>query len=131
MPGFRCGSEPVVQAGAHEMRAEVDVAGRKAAAAGDVAEIDIEVLELGGPVAGERAFDTRADGPSDVGLARAPDAGLRRLHFAERNAAGHVRHPAVKRPAEAAAAGAEPGVLDFASGRAERVGEVALDAGPG
>ena len=58
--------EAVVDAAANDVDGEVyvgcDAASRDAA--GRVAEVCVEVLDLGRPVAGDNAFDTRADGPA-------------------------------------------------------------------
>jgi hypothetical protein len=67
----------VVQADAQNVVGDVRavIAGEQAAAATgdrrdegarDVAEIDIEVFELGGSVAADNALDTGADGPPDT-----------------------------------------------------------------
>jgi hypothetical protein len=48
------------------MRAEIGAGRGQAGAAGHVAEIDIEILELRGPVADDRAFDACAGRPADI-----------------------------------------------------------------
>ena len=64
------GSELVVQAAAHDVGRERHV-GRIAAGAGRVAghlaEIDVEIFELGRPVVDEGVFDAGADRPADPG----------------------------------------------------------------
>src|SRR5258708_7035950 len=63
-------SELVVYAGAHDVVCHVagrdrDGRGRHHVEVGPVvAEVDVEIFELGGPVRPERPFDATADGPA-------------------------------------------------------------------
>jgi hypothetical protein len=63
-------SEPVVHAGAQEIGVERHVVGDKPAAAIQSAieatEIDIEILDLGGPVGRESGFQSGADRPTAI-----------------------------------------------------------------
>ena len=93
-------SEPEVDAAAHEMGAEPHVVRIDAVAAGEaaveLAEIDIEIFGLRGPVAGDHEFDAAADGPAGIGVVGAGEARLARADVADRETAGDERQEAVE-----------------------------------
>ena len=62
-----CRSEPVIETRAHDVGAEARVGPGDRAA---VAEIDIEIFDLGGPRSSNRRFEAAADGPAHFGVAR-------------------------------------------------------------
>src|SRR5207247_1347199 len=124
--------ELVVQPRADDVRVELDVVRRHRSAgraAIELAEIDVEIFELGRPVADEGVFDAKAGGPAGLRLAGAGEAWRRRLDVAERAARGDVGQEAVERVADAAAQGGEPAELGLAAERAIEHGR-ALDVGP-
>src|SRR3954463_4020413 len=125
-------SEAVVDADADQIGLEADVVRRDTAAghaAVELAEVGVEIFDLGRPVAAEGVFDADAGGPADLRLADRGAGGVDRLDVAVGGAGGDVRQPAVPAgKAEAGARGAEPVVLGRAS--AARTGGVALHAGP-
>ncbi len=124
--------ELVVQAGAHHVFLEADVVRQRRGEGGaEAAEIDVEVFDLGGPVAEEGVFEAGAGGPADAGFAGAQRQRIdRRLDVAECGAAGDVRHEPIEGVADAAARGGEPLVRGFA-GQAEAAVGAALEVGPG
>src|SRR5690348_8079290 len=132
MPRRAARSEVVVDAAAHEVAAEVDV-GRRAAGGGAavrLAEIGIEVLDLGAPRADDGSFDAAAERPAYAGFGFAAERG-RGLHVAEGGAAGDVRHHATESVADAAARGRQPVVAGFADAAdADGVGRAAFDVAP-
>src|SRR3974390_1569617 len=125
-------SEVIVQTGADDVGAVVDVRrdARHADAgpAARLAEIGVEVFDLGGERTGDCGFDPRAAGPAGLPLGRAAEYG-RGLQIADSETAGDVGQQAVERVADAAADGAEPVVLELATSRAVRGGR-ALHAAP-
>src|SRR3954468_19640939 len=125
-------SEAVIQTSAHHVAAEVHIGRQRARSrrATDVAEIDIEIFDLGGPIGDDRGFDAAAGGPTDLGVACSGKAHLIGMDAADGEAAGDVRHPAIERVAEAAARGPQPIVFGFATCRAGRTDEAAFDAAP-
>src|SRR5712675_1951217 len=125
-------SEPEVHAAANRVGTEFHVVVQEAVAAHaaiEAAEVVVEIFDLGGPVAGDRKLDAGAGSPADLRVGRAAEARIRRRHVAEGGAAGDVGHPAIERIAQAAACGAEPGVLAAAATDASPVGGP-LDVGP-
>ena len=64
-----CRSEPVIKTGAHDIAAEVCIRSRGSG----IAEIDIEIFDLGGPRPGDRRFNAAADGPAGLGRPRIAD----------------------------------------------------------
>src|SRR5262249_41099914 len=96
--------------------------------AGRVADIGIEIFELGGPVADDHALKADAHRPARIGVARTGEAGAVGLDVAEGHAAGDIGHPAIPGVADPAAHSAEPGVLGLAGDRA--AGCAAADIGP-
>src|SRR3569833_3172904 len=120
--------EAVVQASAHDVLVEADVGtADDAGRAVRLAEIGIEVLELGAP----RAYDVGVDAAAErVARARLVIAAEHRrtLDVADRQTAGDVRHHAIERVADTAARRAEPIVLGFAGEAA--AGAAALHAAP-
>src|SRR4030081_381777 len=125
-------SEPEVHAASDRVRTEFLVVVHDAVeppAAIEAAEVVVEIFDLGGPIAGDRKLDAGAGGPADLRVGRAAEARMRRRHVAEGGAAGDVGHPAIERIAQAAARGAEPGVLAAAAADASPVGGP-LDVGP-
>ena len=68
--------EAIVDAAAHDAQLKIDVGGGAASdcVAVDAAEIGVEIFDLGGPVAGDRAFDAGARGPAGVGGLDAAEA---------------------------------------------------------
>src|SRR6185312_13778415 len=123
-------SEPVVHAGANLVGVEADAGRRRAERAVRVAEVDVQILELAGPVAGQCGFDASAGCPACVGVAGGRDEVLRGFDVAHGQAAGSVEHRAIPGVADAAPGRAKPGVLGLAAGRARGVEEAALDVGP-
>src|SRR4029077_13114067 len=98
--------------------------------AGSVGKVDKKVFRLGAPIAAERDLDAGADGPA--GLNRAADwaVGKVRPDIAEGGAGGGEHEVPIKRIADAAARGAEPGVSGQAACGAEAGGgEGAMAAG--
>src|SRR5262249_16739215 len=94
----------------------------------EASKIDVEVFGLDRPVSEERIFHAGAQRPAKPGrgVRAVESAGVGgRLDVAERGAAGDVGQEAVKRVAETAASGAEPGVL----GRGLRAREEAAAIG--
>src|SRR5581483_12138094 len=87
-------------------------------------EVDVEILELGGPRPTDGELEPAAGGPAGIGGVLAGKARHRGLEIAESGAAGHVRHEAVDGVADAAAHGGEPVV-------AERAGAAGADAARG
>ena len=68
-PRTRCGCESTLS---------VVNAVAAAEAAVELAEIDIEIFGLRGPVAGDHEFEAAADGPAGIGFVVAGEAGLAR-----------------------------------------------------
>src|ERR1041385_4520215 len=106
-------AELVVQAGPDDVFLEGDVVRWRACEAGraiEAAEIDVEIFELGRPVAEEGIFDASAQGPAGPGRAAARRRRIVvvRLYVAEGHAAGDVRQEAINRIAHAAANRGEP-----------------------
>src|ERR1700731_4686482 len=99
-------SKSEIDAATHQIVVEADVVGRRAAAvhiAVEAAEIDVEIFELGAPVAGERVLDAAAGGPADLRVGLTREAGRARVDVADRETAGHVRQEVAERVADAAA----------------------------
>src|ERR1043166_840812 len=118
-------SEAEIDAAAHQVVVEAHIVGRRAAAvhvAVEAAEIDVEIFDLGAPVAGERVLDAASGGPADLRVGLTGESGRRRLDVAERGTAGHVRQEIAERIADAAARGAEPVVLHAAARAARHIG---------
>src|SRR5436190_12350117 len=65
--------ESVVQAGAHNVLLEGHIVRDRAAGAVavELAEVGVEIFDLGGPVAEEGVFEAAADRPAGHGVARA------------------------------------------------------------
>src|SRR5262249_49506426 len=126
-------SEPIVHAGAEEIRVKCDVVGDRHAVAIEpaieAAEIDIEIFDLGCPVERERGFESGADRPAGIVAARRGEARVRGLDIAECGPARAVRHEPIRGITEAAAHRGEPGVARRAAGRTQIIGRAA-DAGP-
>src|SRR4051794_8724460 len=95
-----------------------------------VAKVDVEIFELGGPVAAQCRFDAGAGGPAGIRVVDAGEAGLADLDVADRKAAGDIRHHAVPSEADAAAHGSKPVVPGLAAGRARGTHEAPSDVGP-
>ena len=74
--------ELVVQAGANDVFLEADVGRQRRGAGVEAAEIDIEIFDLGGPIAEEGVFETGADGPADWLLEKKPLRSLAALRHA-------------------------------------------------
>src|SRR5947209_18764590 len=111
--------ELVVQAGANNVFLEADIVDQRERPGVEAAEIDVEIFELGAPVAQEGVFKTGAEGPAELVVRRrSQDAKGRRADgrrdFAVGAAAGDVRHPAVEGVAEPAASRGKPVVLGAA-----------------
>src|SRR5688572_25583764 len=69
--------EAVVHTRTYDVELQIDI-GRHAAgkhAAGRVAEIGIEILELGRPSSGKNALDADAHGPARIGVFRSRESG--------------------------------------------------------
>src|SRR4051812_4489465 len=119
-------SEAVVDADADQIGLEADVVRRDTAAghaAVELAEVGVEIFDLGRPVAAEGVFDADAGGPADLRLADRGAGGVDRLDVAVGGAGGDVRQPAVPAgKAEAGARGAEPGVFRRGGGAPARGG---------
>src|SRR5436309_11419480 len=84
--------EAIVDAATHDVRMEVYV-GRQCAASARtvrVAEIDIEIFDLGGPRTGDGRFDAAAHRPARIGVGRAAEARYRRLDVADGETTGDV-----------------------------------------
>src|SRR5439155_492656 len=114
-------SELIVQAEAHDVRLEADIVRDCAAAdaAIELAEVDVEIFDLGGPVAQEGVFEAAAEGPAELrgaGRGGQPETGRGGLDVAERAAGREVRQEASKGVADAAARRPEPSVVRFANG---------------
>src|SRR5580704_4273084 len=125
-------SESVVDAGAHEVGGERHVVGHQGAASDaaiQLAEVDVEIFGLGGPVAGDGEFEARTHRPAGIGGVGAGEARGRSADIAERGAAGDEGHEAVGGVTEPAAHGREPMVAGLAAERAEGVGG-AVAVGP-
>ena len=117
------GSSPaefVVDAGADDVLVERNAGGITARRATPyrarlTAEVDVEILELGGPVRGNGGFDTGAGGPADLRRAvKGQGAGIG-LQIAERTTGGAVEQDAVEGIAGAAARRGEPVALGCAT----------------
>src|ERR1035437_8683373 len=108
--------EAVVDAGAHQIGGEAHVGGRAAwhDAAASLAEIDIEIFDLGGPRSGDGRLKTAAAGPAGPGGGLAAERVRRRLDVAEGRAAGDVGHEAAEGIAEPATRGRQPRIAGFA-----------------
>ena len=105
-----------------------------AAAGVEAAEIDVEIFDLGAPVAQEGVFEAAADGPAElVAGCRGRDAAngvVVALTSAVGAAAGDVRQPAIEGIADPAAEGGEPVVRGLAGDNARDAGDAALHVGP-
>src|SRR5262249_34566071 len=98
-------SEAVVQAEADDVFLEGDIAVRGAAgrrAAGRLAEIDVEIFDLGRPSTQEGVFEADAGRPAKLGFGLSRAARDRHLDVAERCATSDVRQPAIEGIADAA-----------------------------
>ena len=130
----RAGTEFVIEAGAEDIGAKVHVdrPGRAAIAdaAAGAAEIDIEIFELGGPVAGDGEFHAAAERPAGAGAARFRQRIEVRADLAEGKTAGEIRHEAVAGEAEAPARGAEPRIFRDAAGARAGRGRAAVVVRP-
>src|SRR5262249_36219471 len=125
--GFESTALPAEAAGAAELKVDAatdDVlverdVGRRATAtadrAGGVLQIDEQILDLGGPVRGERIFDAGAGGPTDWRGARERHRACARLHIGKRATAGAVEQHPIPGIAGAAAHGGEPVALGLAA----------------
>ena len=128
-------SEVVVHARTHQTGVVFHVERRSGAVAdgGELAEIDIEILKLGGPSRREHGLDTGAGRPAKLG-GFAGKTAVGHLDIAVGNTAGDVRQPGAggaERHSDPCARRAEPGILGFA--RRQTTGaanDAALDAGP-
>jgi hypothetical protein len=123
-------SEAVVDAEADDIGVELDVgvddAGRGRTRC--LAEIGVEIFQLGRPVAHEGVFDADAERVAHLGLGEGAER-VGALDVAHRQTAGEIRQPVV--PAgitEAHARCAQPGILGLAAQRAVGRG-ASLDAG--
>src|SRR5262249_24685178 len=120
--------EFVVDAGTQDVLGDVGIEGdrgrrtrRRRWDGRDRSQIEVEVLDLGGPIAGQTAFDSAADRPARLGVVAADDR-IDRIavavepedragghHFAHRQPAGDVSNGIRRRDdAEPAAQGCEP-----------------------
>ena len=93
----------------------IGVADKQRRSVGLVAEIEVEVLDLAGPVSAQRGFDAAADHPSalrTIGRERRGEAAHRLgrvgLDVSERVAGGHIAQHRPIGDADAPARGAEP-----------------------
>src|SRR5664280_555244 len=109
--------EVVVYATPNDAGLERDVDGHAACrqAAARLAEIDIEIFDLGGPGAHEGVFEAAAAGPTKPGIGFRRAADRRHLDVAKCRAAGDVGHPAIHGIADAATRRCEPIVFRFAT----------------
>src|SRR5579862_6518073 len=134
-----CKSKLVIHAGAQNVGVKRHVVGRgRAAVAGcaavETAEIEVKILDPGGPVGGKCGFKTAAQRPADI-VAGVLRARRRRLDIAERGARCDIGHETVGRIADAAAYRRQPVIAGLAAGRAIAIAaavevgriEVALD----
>src|SRR4029077_9977034 len=96
-------SETIVQTGAYNVGAEVDVGCQRAATRWTVhiAKIDVQVFDLCRPWTGNCRFQAAAKRPPDVRVAAARETRWICLDVAERNAARDVGHEAVERVTDA------------------------------
>src|ERR1700754_3546560 len=100
--------EAVVQAGAHDVRGELDIVRSRGAASGaaaEVAEIDIEIFELGSPRTVDRIFEAGTQRPADLHLAGTRITGHVCADVAISETARDEGHEAVHRETDAAARG--------------------------
>ena len=79
-------------------------------AAGDAAEVRVQILDLGRPRTGDDELDAGAHRPAEIDLALVAErlADDVRREIADRDAPGHVGHDAIERIAEPQAGGCEP-----------------------
>ena len=78
-------------------------------------QVGVEIFDLRRPVVHEGVFEAAAQHPAELRLGGAAEAQRVGLDVAERGAGGEVGQEAVEGVADAAARGAEPGVLGFAA----------------
>jgi hypothetical protein len=119
-------SELVVQTRPYDVFVKLHV--RAASGAGELAEIDIEILGLDRPIRREGVFRAAAHGPAGARVVLGGEAGDIRFHVAKGGAGRHIGHETVDRVAEAPTHGAEPIALRFAD--AGDAGSTTLDALP-
>ena len=99
------------------------------------AEIDVEIFELGAPVAVDGDFHAGAGGPTDIGVGGRASR-LHRLDVAVGDAAGDIGQPTIKRIANPCARGADPALLSLTLAAAvsetdaPQAGSAAFDAHP-
>src|SRR5664279_5265386 len=109
--------EVVVYATPNDAGLERDVGGHAACrhVAARLAEIDIEIFDLGRPGALEGVFEAAAGGPTDLGRRLRSAADRRHIDVAKGRAAGEEGQPAIHGIADAAARRCEPIVFRFAT----------------
>src|ERR1019366_7124900 len=99
------------------------------------AEIDVEIFDLGAPIAVDAVFQAGAGGPAYIGVGGRAGR-LHRLDVTVGDSAGDIRQPAIKRVADPCARRADPALLGLALAAAiggtdaPRAGSAALDAHP-
>src|SRR5581483_9989642 len=111
-------SKAIVDAGADDIGLERDVERRAAtvtgAIAGGLAQIGVEIFDLGRPRTADGEFENRAQSPANPGRRTDGASSRRKLLIAERGAAGDVGQEAIEGVADAATSSAEPAVLGLA-----------------
>src|SRR3974390_3716997 len=122
--------EMIVEAGAHDIFVHRDIVRSRRAAidtAIEVAEVDMEIFALGGPMARQRKFEAAADRPAGIGGACGREAGKSGADIAHRETARDIRQDAAERIADASAHGRKPAVADVAAYGAQRRGGGAVE----